>query len=78
MMRRDHETVTRHHPQKTKVQVASAPLRCARRRVVLNCLDPVIKVQKVLRRGIAWDVRILIKKFTESISNPRDEFIKPD
>jgi hypothetical protein len=30
-------------------------------------------------RGVVWGVRILIKKqITESVSNPRDEFIKPN
>ena len=37
------------------------------------------KVYEVLHRGISWGVRELIKKqITESVSNPQDEFIKPN
>jgi hypothetical protein len=33
----------------------------------------------VLHGGVAWGVRILIKKqITEFVSKPRDEFIKPN
>ena len=28
--------------------------------------------------GAVWGVQILIKKITEVLSNPRDEFIKPN